>query len=698
MSVRPGGLALEAREQFSVWIPPGFPFHRPEVWTPHTRFAGHPHVQWQRHLCLYQAPSTEWDPSDGMYGFLERLESWLANAARGELDPIGAPLHPPVTYAIPGAARRAVVVRADTPPVITEPWVGFAHLNVVSESRVDIVGWSEWGTVAPPDAAAAVLLVEPLSFEFPSAVRALIDALSTRGVPLRRLLTVMMIAAVRNNDDQPVHVVVGAAMRGVRGSAALRQHLAVWSIDPIIAKALRLAVRAYLIDEEAGREIGDEVVGVILDWAEGAKVDWCRVMEERPEIVVRRDHEAPTRWFSGKTVSLWGCGALGGPTGEFLARAGVGKLILRDKGVVTPGLLIRQIFEDADIGKAKAVALADRLHRIRPGIQIEVHVKDVLDEPLDSADWTDGADVVIDTTACEAVLAKLELTRWTRRARVIPVASMAIGHRADRGLVLASRATHTGGIDDVCRRAKLEVLTRPGFRHYAEEFWPRQRRPIFQPEPGCSEPTFVGGAADVVALAGIMLDHLALELSGATLSGTASASFVTLPHAQRSAADRPVVFRWEPDQVSHDPHSGYEIRIAEPAWQEIVAWVERSRRVAGPAVETGGLLFGERDDAARVIWVSEVSGPPRDSEAAEDGFVCGVEGVSDLNAEKRHRTQDGVKAVGVWHAHPDGAPLPSPTDVRGMAAILDTSRAPSARSLLLIVGSHHQRQADLRHV
>ena len=138
--------------------------------------------------------------------------------------------------------------------------------------------------------------------------------------------------------------------------------------------------------------------------------------------------------------------------------------------------------------------------------------------------------------------------------------------------------------------------------------------------------------------------------------------------------------------MSHDPHSGYEIRIAEPAWREIVAWVKRSRRVAGPAVETGGLLFGERDDAARVIWVSEVSGPPPDSEATEHGFVCGVEGVSDLNAEKRRRTQDSVKAIGVWHAHPDAAPLPSPTDVRGMAAILDASPAPSARSLLLIVG------------
>jgi hypothetical protein len=158
--VSAGGLALEAREPFIILIPPGFPFRRPELWTEHTRFAGHPHVQWGRYLCLYQAPSAEWDPSDGMYGFLERLESWLDHASRGELDPVGAPLHPPVTYAIPGVARRAVVVRADAPPVTAEPWIGYAQLNVISGSRLDLTGWSEWSAAPPPDnAAAAVLLL-----------------------------------------------------------------------------------------------------------------------------------------------------------------------------------------------------------------------------------------------------------------------------------------------------------------------------------------------------------------------------------------------------------------------------------------------------------------------------------------------------------------------------------------------------------
>src|SRR5947207_2201718 len=65
---RPIGLPLRSRERLLIFIPPGFPFDIPTVETPHTRFAGFPHVQWGRHLCLYQAPASEWSASDGMYG------------------------------------------------------------------------------------------------------------------------------------------------------------------------------------------------------------------------------------------------------------------------------------------------------------------------------------------------------------------------------------------------------------------------------------------------------------------------------------------------------------------------------------------------------------------------------------------------------------------------------------------------------
>jgi integrative and conjugative element protein (TIGR02256 family) len=99
-------------------------------------------------------------------------------------------------------------------------------------------------------------------------------------------------------------------------------------------------------------------------------------------------------------------------------------------------------------------------------------------------------------------------------------------------------------------------------------------------------------------------------------------------------------------------------------------------------------LFGERDDAAGVIWVSELSGPPPDSEASAEKFVCGVEGTARMNAEKRDRTRRSVQYLGMWHTHPTAEPLPSPTDWLGMRRLVRAAGG-GGRSLMLIIGRPH---------
>ena len=109
----PDGLRLRARETFSLEISPEFPFTVPQVSVSHARWAGTPHVQWQQIICLYAAPSVEWLPADGMRGLLDRLIAWLRQAAAGDLDPEGQPLHPPVAYV--SLSAGVAVVRPDLP-------------------------------------------------------------------------------------------------------------------------------------------------------------------------------------------------------------------------------------------------------------------------------------------------------------------------------------------------------------------------------------------------------------------------------------------------------------------------------------------------------------------------------------------------------------------------------------------------------
>lgn len=679
----PAGIPLEARERLFIFIPPGFPFAIPSVQAPHRRWAGYPHVMRDQTLCLYQAPASEWDPSDGMFGFLARLDDWLRLAALGELDPVGAPLHPPLAYLMEGTTAPSVILRADTPAVGASPWVGYARLEETTGERVDLTEWIRLTIQGvPQNVAAAVLLTEPMPPLYPRGVRELIDELETRGVSRERLLLLLKLAAHFNGEGAPLYVVIGAPMRGIRGSGDLQQHLEVWRLDATVADALRLLLRTVGESEEL-QAIGVKLEAAILVWADVARVDWCYALEARPEIVVARDTNTPAAWFRDRVVAVWGCGALGGRVAEFLARAGVRRLILRDKAMVRPGIFVRQPFADADIGRNKAEVLAEGLRKIRSELDVTTAAADIL-RALDGADWWDGADLVIDTTGSEAVLSKLEVRRKEiAQGRRPMIAAMVIGHEAQNGLAVVADHRHTGGPYDLSRRAKIWVCSHPELRHFADEFWPTARRKPFQPEPGCSEPTFVGSAADVGALAGLLFNNVAEMLRDDSASG--KVRFVSLP---RPAVDRPalVAAAWSGDIVVHDPHAGYEVRISSESFEELRAWVNRSARTAGPETETGGYLFGERDEASNTLWISEVSGPPPDSEASPDAFVCGVEGVDVLITEKRERTRGSVRLVGIWHAHPEGAPLPSSTDIQGIARVIADSWAPSARALMMIVG------------
>jgi hypothetical protein len=312
---------IRARERFEVFVPDGFPFDYPLVYTPHTRFAGLPHVQWQRSLCLYVSPTTEWQPSDGMYGFLDRLLLWIDRAAAGALDPVGEPLHPPPAYAT--REGGAVVVRADAPDVGSTPWLGFAVLRRVSDERADLVGWLDFAgarcLLSDPPAAAlgdfagvggdvsrlalglAVLLPEPTQYEYPTKAGALVQMLARQGIGKESLIVRFELLALLNSRLAPpresgeptmlVYAIVGAPMRGT-GGGETRQHLAVWRLSEFGRRVVGL-LDAVFSDYEPLAAAGERAGELFGDWLDTADLSWARVYEERPEVTTRRDAGSP---------------------------------------------------------------------------------------------------------------------------------------------------------------------------------------------------------------------------------------------------------------------------------------------------------------------------------------------------------------------------------------------------------------------
>lgn len=675
---RGDGITVRQREGFEIFVAADFPWARPSVYSARRRWAGSPHVQFARYLCLYQSRS-EWRPEDGVFGLLVRLEKWLRQAALGELDPDGAPLHPPAVY-VSGKAPT-LVVRADAPRVDTTPWLGFAHLGHVSDRRLDVVDWTADLRDEGERLVPSVLLPTPIDWEYPRDARALMEALAGRGVGWGFLLALLRLGSMSWPEDSGMPLIVGSPMR--RGpDGAPRQHIAAWYFEPLITWAIRASLGA-VSDDETRKKKGEELEKLLAEWADGASVAWCPVDEARPEVTERRDSEsALRRVFAGKAVCLWGCGAIGGHVAEWLVRAGVAKLDLYDKDTVSTGILARQPYVDADIGRPKAEALADRLAAIDPDVIVNPHFRNVLKGPLRSPDWHDNADFVIDATAAHLVASKLEAVRQVHGSGGTTVIAMIFGHTAEHGMSVTAPPAHPAGPADLLRRVGLACTSEPGLGGFADEFWPDPpRTEDFQPEPGCSEPTFRGSGAEVAALAGTLLSAAASDITAD--APQASGRLLALPSADHRGR-RQAKLVWGPDTVVEDGLGRYQVRISPAALRSIRAEVTRNERVGDPRAETGGVLFGRRDSATGILWVDEASGPPPDSVASPEEFVCGTAGVKERDRATRKRTRRATGFVGMWHTHPAGPAIPSPRDVGSMAELV--SMEPLPETLMVICG------------
>lgn len=721
---RVGGIRLRNRERIYLLVPRNFPLEIPSVLVPHRRFAGHPHVQWGFSLCLYQSPATEWSPSDGMFGLIDRLVKWLRHGSRGELDPIGQPLHPPVAYTSTSAG--CVVVRADAPQATASvPWLGVAVMRWRADDRVDLIGWRELAEVWPSDyagtadgidprsgatfVALAVVLTRPIGFEFPKKAADLVEALAAEGVNREHLLGLLGRAAGHNKtvaanwprgtagDAEEVHslptlVIVGTPSRGVAGGESRLTHIVAWRLTSLGTKITDLVSLKDSPDEPLA-EIGRRVLDIGKDWLSFEQLQWARVYEQRPEITIRRDTGSPPQWLTRKRVVLLGAGAIGGPIAEICVRAGVQSLVLVDNGRVQPGLLVRQPYDDADIHRYKADALRDRLLRANPETEIDSQVTNIVALEPELVSQIREADLVIDATANRMVSAAIEQARTLESPALLTVM---IGHDAQRGVVTLAKAQASGGGYDILRRVGIAAHATPALKDVAADFFPASpRTTFFQPEPGCSEATFVGSYAETNALAAqLMLAGLRL-LADENVHPMSAAIIRLSDGAPTTTGTR---LSWLNDVILTDANSGIEIRIAAEAMAEMRAEARRGRRVRRPAVETGGTLLGQIDDAVGVAWVSAATGPPPDSQLSRLHFEHGVAGVERTVEHWDRRSAGAIRFIGMWHSHPFGIALPSPTDKRGMAQlVLPVKRAPYRALMVIVGGAAHTWQGWLDH-
>ncbi|MEO1727971.1 MAG: ThiF family adenylyltransferase [Bacteroidota bacterium] len=695
------GLSLRDREFVSVHVPPHFPIEPPRLSVRHKRFLGYDNAMRGGGLCVFRSPDTEWDPKDGMAVFVnDRVWGWLRKASRGEVEQQGGVFHAPVTTHLPFSG--GFISYQESEPNVSGVWQGYVRMRRDGDvphgaplPRFTLTHWSTEPLVERRRylSAAAVLLPERLDFYFPETLGDLIRSLERAGVDPRDVVAHLARVIRLGSRDTPALLVLGVPLRrsdlpsSNTGDETARKHA--------LTTVLFSDQASKLLWNAGGTRQREQAISAVLEQADALKAFVLFGRDARPGVVTRRDRRTPMSWFHGRSAAVWGTGALGGPIAMYLARAGVRRLILRDYGRVHTGLLVRQPFAANDAEALKAKALAHRLRQIRPDLDVVVVTDDLRGDQLAVEEWNGGVDVVINATASTPVRVALDHARAAtlrENSPTVPILTVGVDGNAERGFARLLPAESDQSIEELDREFQIQAASTPELASYAAAFFPRpdvETMP-FYPEPGCSDATFAGSAADLAVLAGSMLNWAAKTLQSDSdghppLLGRGL--FCAPPHVSLDDDGRGAHLLTTTQRRSlPDSRGEYEVRVSPAALTHIEEHIRDAASRLGPDAETGGLLWGGYDDAQKIIWVDGASRAPKDSSETPSRFVCGVEGVCEKADEWEAKSGGVVRFAGTWHTHPQGGVEPSARDRASAADVCTRNEPLPRRFLMLIVG------------
>lgn len=138
--------------------------------------------------------------------------------------------------------------------------------------------------------------------------------------------------------------------------------------------------------------------------------------EEMLQVLEQRHGKTVQDRFSNSTVAICGLGGLGSNIAVFLARAGVGTLILIDFDQVDVSNLHRQQYLASQVGESKAEALSGNLRSIAPYLNIIPHTVRITEDNLEVL--LAGADIIceaFDDPVAKAMLVNGVLERFPEK-------------------------------------------------------------------------------------------------------------------------------------------------------------------------------------------------------------------------------------------------------------------------------------------
>ncbi|HYA66851.1 MAG TPA: tRNA threonylcarbamoyladenosine dehydratase [Burkholderiaceae bacterium] len=202
--------------------------------------------------------------------------------------------------------------------------------------------------------------------------------------------------------------------------------------------------------------------------------------------------------FGSARVAVVGLGGVGTWAAEALARSGVGNLTLIDLDHIAESNTNRQIHAlELDFGKAKVLAMAERIRSIHPAANIRM-VEDFL-TPENVDRCLGGIDLVID--CIDQVIAKAALVAHAQRNRIAVVTCGGAGGRTDPARIRRDDLARAQG-DRLLARLRQRLRHDYGYRGAGRgKRAPRfgveaifSDEPLCQPDPQCESPDSAPGS------------------------------------------------------------------------------------------------------------------------------------------------------------------------------------------------------------
>jgi proteasome lid subunit RPN8/RPN11 len=370
-----------------------------------------------------------------------------------------------------------------------------------------------------------------------------------------------------------------------------------------------------------------------------------------------------------RKVVMVGAGAIGSQTAMILAREGRFSWTVVDDDRLLPHNLARHTLEFQHLGQLKATALCGQLNGLRPpnsapstkAILCNVLTPGEREAELNEA--LNGADVVIDASASVAA-ARFLSDHFTKARR----ASAFFNPAGEAVAVLVEPADRHLTLRDLEAQYYRAVLRQPELERHLSATGER-----FAYTGACRALT-----NRIPQSRAAMLSSLGAAALSQMLGEPAAGAGVWTSRPDGSVA----VTRPDTSEVFRAQRLDWTVTIDKQLTEEIIAIRAKSL----PA-ETGGILLGVVDAAARSIHIVDALSAPPDSVEARVGFERGVVGLEKSIRNALVRTMDQVRYVGEWHSHPPRISIaPSDIDVTQIAWLADVLSMENRPGVMLIAG------------